>query len=324
VRSLLAQLDEGVAEQAAQRYTFTDASDLGPKMLRSNFATGEQYEESKSLQDLVFCVFEDGAEAEGILVDFPESLCNESAWESGSAQGSLQEGQLLRLSAPILIVDPTFFKARLDRFLRFVDALAAISIVEPLQAMRDELDAQVQSTTNRDARKRAERDRERKLSDAPEALKDIAKMGVLQGASEDSIRGIADFLDAFLGETIAVRVLACGAEHASSSFGGVLLSRDEYLQKEREALFSRYGQPLEGWTAVMQVAKIPPNVPPADNNFDDLSMVNESGQADRSAVESAAARLLNLFESLGLAEGPRWPSITMTPLAIYRVVPEPL
>jgi len=37
----------------------------------------------------------------------------------------------------------------------------------------------------------------------------------------------------------------------------------------------------------------------------------------------AASRLLSFFESSGLAEGPRWSSVTMTALAIYRVVPEP-
>jgi len=50
------------------------------------------------------------------------------------------------------------------------------------------------------------------------------------------VTGIADFLNAFLGETIAVRVFVCGPDHPAASFGGVLLSRDEYLQKEREAL----------------------------------------------------------------------------------------
>jgi hypothetical protein len=56
------------------------------------------------------------------------------------------------------------------------------------------------------------------------------------GASPEAVTGIADFLNAFLGETIAVRVFVCGPDHPAASFGGVLLSRDEYLQKEREAL----------------------------------------------------------------------------------------
>jgi hypothetical protein len=202
VRSLLAQLDEGVAERAAQRYTFTDGSDLGPKLLRSSFAVGEQYEESKSLQDLVFCVFEDGAEAEGLLVDFPLALHEYPAWESGHAQGSLQEGQLLRVSAPILVVDPSFFSGRLERFTRFADALAGFAIAEPLEELRQQLDAEVDAAPNRDARRRAERERDKKLQAAPEVLK-AAATATMGGATPETIASIAEFLTAFLGDTIA-------------------------------------------------------------------------------------------------------------------------
>jgi hypothetical protein len=323
-RSLLAQLDEGVAESAAKKYTFDDTMNLGPKLLKTKFATGEEYQESKSLQDLVFCVFEDGAEAEGLLADLPDTFHDPETWTTGEAQASLREGQLLRVSAPIQIVDPSFVSARLARFTQFATAVVNMNIAAPLEALRAELDAAVEQAPNKETRRRLERQRESQLREAPQQLRAAASAAVMGGASPETVTGVADFLSAFLGDTIAVRVLAGGPDHPSASFGGVLLSRDEYLQKEREALFSRYGQPLEGWTIVMQIARIPPAVDPHEElEFDDLSMVNDRGQADRTAVETAATRLLSFFESSGLAEGPRWPSITMTPLAIYRVVPQP-
>jgi hypothetical protein len=100
----------------------------------------------------------------------------------------------------------------------------------------------------------------------------------------------------------------------------VLLDRRGYIQEEREALFGRYGSTLRGWTIVMQIATIPREGDAPEQDFSTMEFT-QGDSISRPSVELAAVRLLKMLESTGVAEGPLWPSITTTPLAIYRPVP---
>lgn len=107
-----------------------------------------------------------------------------------------------------------------------------------------------------------------------------------------------------------------GADHLEYHFAGTLLSRSEYIQDEREALFARYGYLLQDWTVVMQIARIPgqDEVTP---EIGGTEMVRD-GVVDRPAFENQVLNLVRLFESLGFAEGSSFPAISVTILAIYR------
>ena len=129
--------------------------------------------------------------------------------------------------------------------------------------------------------------------------------------------------DFLASDAITVRVLPCGPEQTSYSFVGSLLGRDEYIQREREALFSRYGSIVSGWTCVLQVAAIPTSrQAPSDFDFDDIAkeLVGDD-VIDRGRLESVALRLLAMMDSMGLSEGPKWPAISVIPLGIYRTIP---
>src|SRR5689334_3941772 len=74
----------------------------------------------------------------------------------------------------------------------------------------------------------------------------------------DDARAVMQVIDAFVAsDAISVRFLPCGLEHPEYALSGSLLGRDDYIQREREALFSRYGSVLHGWTSVLQVASVP-------------------------------------------------------------------
>jgi hypothetical protein len=45
------------------------------------------------------------------------------------------------------------------------------------------------------------------------------------------------------------------------------------------------------------------------------------GTIDRAGMERASLDLLAMMDSLGISEGPRWPSVSVIPLGIYRPVP---
>src|SRR5207253_1030235 len=103
------------------------------------------------------------------------------------------------------------------------------------------------------ARGKAEREMRNALKKAREAA---AEAGTAKMSPQ--ILAIMDVIDSFLQQdAISVRFLACGDDDPHLGFVGSLLGRDDYIQRERDALFSRYGSILRGWTAVLQVAAVP-------------------------------------------------------------------
>jgi len=121
---------------------------------------------------------------------------------------------------------------------------------------------------------------------------------------------------------IWVRCMPCGAEHPEACFSGVLLDRSEYIDPERFAIFSRYGAYAREWTVVGTVTRISQRVPTREISLDDLGaeIVTAQGTLDRNQLEDMLSRLLEYCETQGITEGPRWPSIVITPLAVYRQV----
>lgn len=71
----------------------------------------------------------------------------------------------------------------------------------------------------------------------------------------------------------------------------------------------------------MQVAAIPQS--PNENAAlaSPTDSLRPSGDISRAAMERIAGDLLAMMESIGIVEGPRWPSISVTPLGLYRTVP---
>jgi hypothetical protein len=150
---------------------------------------------------------------------------------------------------------------------------------------------------------------------AREAQKDTAVEALLGGAASSTFEDIAEFVSGFTNDSIMVRAQPCGPARPELHFGGVLLSRTDYLQDDREALFSRYGSQLADWTVVMQVARIPTPAPP---DSAELQPLTAGGQIDRVAVERMVSNLVTQVEHTGLAEGSAFPAVPVTVLAIYR------
>jgi hypothetical protein len=296
-RSLLAQLDRGIVDSVVQRVTSTPEADASARIM--GFGGGGSYsreharEESKSLQDLTYSVFEESAEEAGFITDLPEDASSVQAWTHGDVHGQLSEGQILRIKADIQVVDSEFFDARLRRVQDFVAALVSLTAPE------------VGKAGNRQQREKA-------ISDATKR--------VFGGTDPAILSSIAGVVTSLLAGAIAIRVLPCGRDHEEMSFGGVLLSRREYIQEEREALFSRYGSLLRNWTVVMQVATIPEQpTSAASPDFGSVDLLTPNNEVRRATLEKMVVDIITWLETIGLSEGPRWPAITVTPLAIYRL-----
>lgn len=131
-RSLLAQLDEGVVEGVVrtgrERITWTgELSAWIAKGSRSS-DTESGLQESKSMQDLVFTLFEEIAESTGLIRTVElDSISDPNAWETSSVHDRYEEGELLKVFTPVLLVDPVFLNSRFNRFLEMSERLNALN-----------------------------------------------------------------------------------------------------------------------------------------------------------------------------------------------------
>jgi hypothetical protein len=300
VRSLLAQLDRGVIEAVKERKLISNESGLDARLLgiggRTAASRASEIEEARSVQDLVFVGFEEVAEEEGVLWDLGEDYKDPGSWSSGWVHDNVSEGQVIRITCDMQLLDAVWFRERLARFDSMAEALVMLQ--------GDELFKGKGHPKQRDRG----------------AIVEAAKRELLGGLDPLTLQAMGDFLVAFMGDAIALRALPCGPSHLEYGFAGALLGRSEYMQEEREHLYSLYGGSFRNWTAVLQVAAIPREaastelVAPED-------VVDAQGLISRARTERMARELLSTMEEIGVVEGPRRPSISVVPLGVYREIP---
>jgi hypothetical protein len=300
VRSLLAQLQGGVVDAVHSETSTALEAGAQATLLgfggRGGYARQERSQESRSLQDLTFVAFERTANEEGLITELGDEFRDPDAWESGDVHSRLREGQLVRVECDVQVLDGGLFVDRIKRLDLMADAMVKIS--------GDVLGL------NMSAKQKA-------------AAVAAAKATLLDGLTPTQLQALSDFISSFMGDSISLRVLPCGREHLEFGFSGAMLGRKEYIQEERENLFSRYGSLARSWTVVMQVAAIPQN--PADETAAEAASPSVAATPDgafsRAGMERIAGDLLALMENVGIVEGPRWPSVSVTPLGLYRTVP---
>jgi len=337
IRSLLGQLDRGIVDSVVEKHGDSTAGDLGVSFLgftgdrSTSRSTGT--EASRSMHEMLFTIFEEAAQSEGILRELePEPLSHPEYWDSSDLHRSLIEGELLRLFTPVTVVDPQYVQARLKRFADLNDGLAAMFAAQhekqitKLEAeTREAIGAQIaQIPGGRDKqgpeRRKLEGQLKRVIDDARAEFSKVSVAPI-----DAHIQAIFDLVNRFLSaDALSVRFPACGDNRLELAFSGSLLGRSEYIQDERDALFSRYGSLLQGWTSVVQIASIPTQedaIAARERDFEKVQFAGDEGILNRSVFERTVIDLLGKLEAVGIAEGPLWPGISVIPLGIYRVVP---
>lgn len=296
-RSLLAQLQGGLVEELTSETASTKEAAASASVFgiggSGGYSREARHQESRSFQEMVFVAFESLADEGRLITDLGAEFEDLAQWETGAVHSSLTEGQLVRMTCNVQLLDGSIFRQRLERFDKLVDGFLALAPQVTPKNTTPKQRAQVGSA---------------------------AKAALLGGITSDQMNAISDFVDAFVGENISFRALACGTDHLAHGFGGTLLGRREYIQEERESLLSRYGIVASNWTCVMQVAAIPDDAEDADDKIETPA----NGGFDRAILERMVLDLLGQMERMGVVEGPRWPTISVTPLAIYRTIPGPV
>lgn len=338
-RSLLAQLDEGVVETvvSSDRRRINWTGEIGAWIAKGARSSDTEagIEESKSMQDLVFTLFEDIADSTGLIRDIESgSISQPSDWESSDIHSQFQEGELIRVATPVMIVDPVFLASRFNRFLEMSERLNAmnqLNVSRAVAELREEFDEETEQKIKAGEFTGGGRDDKRKMENRfrKDRSKQFETMTKAVEARFDQVEAtglkeVFDFMETYMSlDSIYVLFLAVGADHPEFAFAGSLLSRDDYIQRERETLYARYGARLEGWTSVLQIARISTAEEAEEaraTQFKDLTVAGEDG-IRRATILDAAARMESMMEAIGIAEGPVWPSISVIPLALYRTVP---
>lgn len=109
VRSLLASMRGGVTESIGTSTGHEWKGDAAAKLLRigagAAYSTATGSTESRSVQDLVFSVFEDAADELGWIGDASTSIWDKGRWNDSSVHHEIAEGQLIRVTADLQMLD---------------------------------------------------------------------------------------------------------------------------------------------------------------------------------------------------------------------------
>jgi len=317
VRSLLAQMANGapdvVTERSARVRELYAGLSLGPVVAGARQGRNAESEEIRSLADLHFALFEESAEALGFLTDVSDQVRDENAWRTGKVATSLAESQLIRVTAPVRLVDPAYFKESLGRIDTMIDSYLPLAGLNTQNRSRESAPPMSRSESPRKGQQPKARRQENRLS-TPSLAK--RKQELMGGLPPEALAKLGDFVGSLLAGGISVRSMPCGERTPDCAFSGVLLDRSAYIEPERAAIFGRYGPTPAEWTLVALVTRFGTKDAPAD-----FALPPDLGDgASRLSVEELVVRLLAFLEQLGVADAPSWPTIAVTPLALYRVL----
>jgi hypothetical protein len=304
VRSLLAQMADGapdtVTDKSSRIANATAKMALGPIGADLGRNKGDERTESRSLSDLTFSLFEESAESLGLLREASDDWSTPAAWHSGQVQADLELSQLIRVTAPVRLIDPTHFGDSISRIDSMLDAFVSVP-----SAPAGPTQPGARSTSQKRSGQGGSQ-KDRILSDKKRAL--------LGDAAPEMLPALSSLVQSLLAGGISMRCTPCGTEKPECSFSGILLNRSDYIEPERAAVFGRYGVEASPWTLVGIVSRFA-------NPDDNEATPRVPGEFGRLALEEMVASLLKKLEAIGVADAPTWPSIAITPLGLYRALP---
>lgn len=303
VRSYLAQLAGGVATTASEALEQTRGlnAEVAVPVVRGGrtSSTSDRWETTRTLGDLIVPAFEEESAAAGYLVDISEDMSDPTSWQSGGVHERLPIGTIFRHSGPTRLLDPLHVSELIEHFEGTAEAIDRLS-GKSSGSQRPKGSGRV---TPKGGTPAAQAGQLRAMKKVTEPIRNVVK-NLLAGG-------------------ISLRVFPCGPQYPDYGFGGLLLDRSDYIEPERSAVFARHGVTVTDWTVLAVVTRLPTEERRRDlDPIDPTSMVRGSGAINRQALEGAILQLLEVIEGLGLSEGPAWPSIGITPLAVYRTIPK--
>ncbi len=299
-RRLLGDVDGAVLEQVVSSVATRRSGRLTGKVPGLFEAGGDvggdsKVEETLTVDDAILSVLNETLDASELLVS-PAALNDPSAWERGDVHAQLEPAQLVRVTCAAQLIDPEYFEGSV---MRVVDALETIALFAAGQK----------------ALSMSANDRKRVVKHVAQEL-----MG---GMSPDVVRQIGKAIQQFFGQGLFIRQLPCGTDARAFALLGTLRTDVDALLDDRAGMFAKYGAAPSRWTVLSQIATV--TEPPPDESEvaasgegDEEVEADEVDKVDRTDFERLAGEMMVALESGGLSGGPVWPTITVSPIAVYR------
>ena len=297
IRRLLGELEGGVVESVVNQVAGNISTQTTARLFKAieegpEAARHLDVAETITLDDALLSIAEEAFRRSGLLCA-PEGLDVPERWERGEVHAELFQAQLLRLEARTQIVDPAFFADSVTRVMSAIESMALFTV--GLEGIAG----------------KGEKERQR--------MARMAAANMLGGLSPEVGRQLGQAIQLFFGEEVILRQLPCGDDCRLYAFVGVLAKNGPLLDT-RGGMYAKYGAAPSSWTVLSQVATVTSD--PADEaSTGDADEPDEAEDIDRAAFENLAAQLMVSLEDVGVTGGPRWPTITITPLAVYRRAP---
>jgi hypothetical protein len=150
------------------------------------------------------------------------------------------------------------------------------------------------------------------------------------GSEDEEFDQFVSMLGALYGTGIALSIRPTDEESARAAFVGAIPRDHGFSPMVPELLLSRVGPEPQTMTSVLQIARIPAeNEAPMQAmgaSIDSLMARFDamSEELDRELLDSLLVKMATMMEQTGLAAAPKWPAISVVPLALYRnVLPIP-
>ena len=150
-----------------------------------------------------------------------------------------------------------------------------------------------------------------------------------EGDDDDFAQMLA-MLEALYGPSLAVSIRPTNTDDGRAAFVGAIPADHQFTPMVRELLLSRIGPDPTEMTSVIQIARIPTERETTTTAAQQLAHLAQrlknldSDRLDRELLDNLVSQMSGLLEQHGFAAAPKWPAISIMPLAIYRnVLPTP-
>lgn len=267
IRMLVSQLRGGAPESTTSTTSRSGRLRASLKILEGERSSQRSEEDTIVLSDLYVSMLEEDAEALGMLSDLSDRASMPKFWKRGGLRRSLEPGMLLRVHAPV----------------RLMDASALVRLWRKFEAASDD---------------------------------------------DDEFTQMMTMVEALYGENLALTVMPCGPGEPANAFLGVIGHGAEFVALDRGSLLSRIGPETPKLTTILQVSRVPSERDNATSSEALISQIalqlREDGEQrlNRSLIDDFLMEMMRMTEDSGLQSAPRWPAVAVTPLAIYRQVPQ--
>ncbi|MGV9246733.1 DUF6414 family protein [Streptomyces sp. NPDC003710] len=311
VRSMLAQLDGGVAEEERETGREEKRTTVGPRGVAQHFqGFGSERYTQKSLGDALFPMLEEALESESLLRDISEEVSEAEQWSSGKLASLAPPGSLVRITAPGSLFDSRYI----------ANSFAAVAAVSMgLQGIGALTVPPPRSSGGKNG-KGQQRNRPPKPGETTrEELEDL-----IPDFRMDADGSVVDAHDLRSILKVARGVFAPGlhinlspVKSSEIMITSRLQEGRQYLDTEPDILFARYGTEEQEWTLVGSVGHYGSKDAPSPND----AFVNSDGSVSRGKLATFINAHMRTLGATGFIDLVQHPGFSVIPFAVYRAIP---